>query len=152
MKHIARIIATTCYSGYFPFAPGTVGSVIGLVLFWFIPEFRGMTLASASVVLFFLGVWAATVVDKVDGTHDAGLINVDEVVGMWISLLFLPSNVSVWWWIVAFFLFRGFDIVKPFPAGWAQKLPRGWGVMIDDVFAGIYANLVLQIILRLILG
>ena len=68
------------------------------------------------------------------------------MVGMWISLLFLPVSITWTGWIAAFFLFRFFDIIKPFPAGASQKLPAGWGIMIDDVFAGLYANLAVRLI------
>jgi phosphatidylglycerophosphatase A len=70
---------------------------------------------------------------------------VDEMAGMWISLLFLPFRLNHFWLLGAFFLFRFFDIVKPFPVNRAQNLPRGWGIMIDDVAAGLYANAVLRL-------
>ena len=145
MKHLARIIATGLYSGYFPFAPGTVGSGVGLFIYICLPGFRSYRFMAVSVLLFFIGVWAATQVEKTDG-HDASIINVDEIVGMWISLWFLPSSLSWYGWIGGFFVFRLFDIMKPFPANISQKLSRGWGVMMDDIIAGIYTNIVLQIL------
>jgi len=150
VKRFANFIATSFYSGYFPFAPGTVGSVVALFIFWMVPGLRGTILLLSLIVVFFIGVWAAFQVEKTDG-HDASIINIDEMVGMWLSLVFLPDGISWIWWIVAFFLFRFFDILKPFPVGWSQKLRGGWGVMIDDVLAGLYTNLILQLFIRLLL-
>jgi len=119
--------------------------VLALLFFGFLPGMRGHTLLLLIGIVFIVGVWAATEVEKTDG-HDASIINVDEVVGMWISLLYLPIGMSWLWWAGAFFIFRGFDIFKPWPVGWSQKLPRGWGVMMDDVLAGCYTNLMLRLL------
>ena len=124
---------------------------MALLIFWLIPELRGTTLLLTLIAVFFIGVWAAFHVEKTDG-HDASIINIDEMVGMWLSLVFLPDGISWIWWIVAFFLFRFFDILKPFPVGWSQKLRGGWGVMMDDIFAGLYTNIILQLFIRLLLG
>lgn len=146
MNKILRIIATGFYSGYSPIAPGTVGSALALGIYWLFPGFRGVPLFLSTGILFLIGVWAATEVEKTDG-HDASIINIDEVVGMWVTLLFLPSK--SWWlpMLIAFFLCRLFDIFKPFPVGHSQKLPRGWGVMVDDVLASLYAGFCLRFIL-----
>ena len=147
---IIRLIGSGLYSGKSPVAPGTAGSLVGLGLYMAIPGFSGWMLLGAVVLFFFIGVWTATEIEKTEG-HDAGFITLDEVVGMWISLLFLP-DAALWKTVIpAFFLFRIYDIIKPFPAGRSQNLPGGWGVMVDDVFAGIYANLTLQIVFRFII-
>ena len=144
MNRIAQLLGTSLYSGYFPIAPGTVGSVGALLCYLFIPFCNGLPLVFITVIFFFIGVWAATEVEKTAG-HDASIINIDEVVGVWISLFFLPEDFKFWGWLAAFFLFRFFDIVKPFPIDQSQKLTAGWGVMMDDVLAGVYTFLVLQI-------
>ncbi len=100
---------------------------------------------AAALIFFFVGVIAAGEVEKTDG-HDASIINVDEIVGMWLALLFLPAGLSFVWTIGSFFFFRGFDIWKPFPINHSQKLPGGWGVMMDDLLAGMYTNLMLRLI------
>lgn len=123
---------------------------MALFIFWMVPGLRGTTLLLSLIVVFSIGVWAAFQVEKTD-RHDASIINIDEMVGMWLSLVFLPDGISWIWWIVAFFLFRFFDILKPFPVGWSQKLRGGWGVMMDDVLAGLYTNLILQLFIRLLL-
>ncbi len=95
--------------------------------------------------LFFTGVWAATVIEKEAG-KDAGIITIDEWCGMWISLLFLPLS-PFWIPLMGFVFFRLFDIWKPFPIDKLQNIKGGWGVMLDDVAAGILANLLLRSIL-----
>jgi phosphatidylglycerophosphatase A len=147
MNKISRFLATGFYSGYSPIAPGTAGSAVAWVIFILIPGLRDVPLLLTSIVVFFIGVKVATDVEKTDG-HDASVIVIDEVVGMWISLLFLPASISWAGWVAAFFIFRLFDIIKPFPAGRSQKLPAGWGIMVDDMFAGIYTNLAVQLIFR----
>lgn len=149
MKIVYRLLATGFYSGYFPIAPGSVGSAVALFIFWIVPSMRGFALLVVVVALFFIGAICATEVEKSDG-RDASIINIDEIVGMWVSLLFLPPNIS-WKLIIAgFFIFRAFDIFKPFPINRSQNIKRGWGVMIDDLIAGIYTNLSLRIVLFLI--
>ncbi|MCK4385873.1 MAG: phosphatidylglycerophosphatase A [candidate division Zixibacteria bacterium] len=138
-----RLICTFFFVGYFPFAPGTFGSLITLVIIWFlIPSFFYILLP-VSIGLFFISIWSATKGEEIFG-KDGRQIVIDEVIGMFISLLFVPKEIS--WYVIAFFLFRLFDIVKPPPARGAEKLKGGWGVTLDDVIAGIYANVSLHII------
>ncbi len=146
MRILSRLLATGFYSGYFPIAPGTVGSAIGLSLLLLFPALHGLSLLLFSIIFFFIGVWAATIVEKTDG-KDASIINIDEIVGMWLSVIFLPSWLPWYWLIIAFFIFRIFDIIKPPPVNKSQKIPKGWGVMIDDVLAGLYTNLFMRILI-----
>lgn len=145
MNRFYRLLATGLYTGYSPIAPGTAGSVLALIVYFLIPGFREWILLLTTLILFFIGVIAASEVEKTDG-HDASIINVDEIVGMWIALLFLPGGLSFVWIVGSFFLFRGFDIWKPFPINHSQKLSGGWGVMVDDLLAGVYTNLILRLI------
>ena len=98
---------------------------------------------------FVLGVWACEVSDRRLGMHDQGALVWDEVIGMWITLFAAPAQ---WWWmIVGFALFRLFDIWKPWPVSWAdRRVHGGLGVMLDDVAAGIYALIVLQLVAALV--
>ena len=146
MNRFSRIIATGFYTGYSPFAPGTAGSGLALIVFWIIPGMRGIPLLVVIGAAFFMGVWVAGRVEETDG-HDASIINIDEIVGMWLALLFLPAGLSWAWTAGAFVLFRVFDVLKPFPIGKSQELPRGWGVMMDDVLAGLAANGSLRMVL-----
>jgi phosphatidylglycerophosphatase A len=144
---IARLISATFGLGYFPIAPGTVASAVAIIGLWFLPPVpTGIWMASLAI-LFLVGVWTATIAEETWG-HDAGRINYDEVVGMAVTVIAVPKHYLVY--IVSFFVFRLFDIVKPFPVNVSQKLPGGWGVMIDDVLAGIYGNILVQIIFRLV--
>lgn len=151
VNRIARFLGTGFYSGYFPKAPGTIGSAVALLLYLFFSWFRGSSLLIGAGLFFLIGLWASALIEKEVG-HDAPIINIDEIVGMWLTLLFLPPELPLYWLGVAFLLFRFFDIVKPFPVGWSQKLPSGWGVMMDDVLAGVYANVILRICIYIFLS
>ena len=143
---ISVFISTTMGSGFFPVAPGTIGAIIAILVMWFLPEISWQKLLFSSVLFYFIGVWAARETERKLQKHDPGCINWDEVVGMMISLIAVPKTWIVY--IVAFVLFRFFDIVKPQPVDASQKLSGGWGVMTDDVIAGIYSNIILQILFR----
>lgn len=150
LKEKAAIaLSTTLGSGFFPFAPGTVGALIAVVLLWFLQPIMGWLWIVSVAASFVVGVKAAQISDTCWRTEDSGRINWDEVVGMMISVFAIPNN--PWLWVSAFFLFRFFDIIKPFPVRQAEKLPHGWGVMTDDALAGVYSNLCLQVMIRFIL-
>jgi phosphatidylglycerophosphatase A len=150
VRKIALALATGLGAGYSPFAPGTAGALLAAALYWVFPDpslgLGGIPLLLVVVVAgFFLGVWASEHAEKAYG-HDSGRIVIDEIVGMWIVMLWVPKTWKLL--VVGFLLCRFFDIVKPFPAGRSQSLRGGWGVMIDDVVAGVYGNLVLQVVWR----
>ncbi len=153
MNHIYMFFATGFWSGYAPKAPGTAGSLVAALLLvlisYLVPEHHHTSTLIAMIVAFFtIGVFAANQLEKNLG-KDPSCIVIDEFVGMWITLLFLPSS----WWIISlgFVLFRIFDIFKPFFIQTIDtKVGGGWGVMLDDVLAGIYANICLQFIVRMI--
>ncbi len=147
MRTVAKVIGTTFGSGFFPIAPGTVGSAVAAVALWFLPMIQPATLVFITAIFFFIGVWASTKCEREWG-HDPGKVNWDEVVGMTITLMAVPKHWIVY--LAGFFLFRFFDVLKPFPIHKLQSLPRGWGVMADDVLAAIYANVILQIVFQLI--
>lgn len=142
----ACALATTFYSGYFPVAPGTVGAALAALLLWLVRIDQGWPLLLALAVVTIAGVWAAGLAERRWGP-DPGRVNWDEVAGMMTALLFLPRSGMVY--LLAFVLFRFFDILKPPPVSTAERLPRGWGIMADDLLAGIYSNLILQLIVRL---
>lgn len=152
MNALAHVLATAAYSGHFPIAPGTVGSAAGLVV-WAAARTAGagpaaeILLAAAILVA---GAWAATVVERQTGTTDPGIVVIDEVMGMCVTLVAAPFS-----WTAAlagFFLFRAFDIVKPPPARALEKAHGGWGIMLDDLAAGVYAWIVLRVLLALAPG
>lgn len=145
LTHAAGWIATGFGAGLFPRAPGTAGSLVALIPWWFV--LRGLPLAWYVAVLalaFALGVWACNVAGKRLGVDDHRALVWDEFVGQWIALCAAPSG---WPWMVAgFLLFRLFDVWKPWPIRVAdRRVHDGFGVMLDDVLAGIYALILMQI-------
>jgi phosphatidylglycerophosphatase A len=135
----ATLVATGGYSGYAGIVPGTVGSLVGLILYLPLAAAASVRLCLlATLALFFLGVLASGRMERAWKVKDPQPIVIDEIVGMWISLLFVPFEAG--YFLAAFVLFRLFDIIKPFPARQAELLVGGWGIMVDDVVAGIYAN------------
>ncbi len=141
-------VATMGPCGHAPAAPGTFGSAAGLLLFWAVRASGSLALeAVVLVAVTVIGVAAATRVESAYGRRDPGLIVVDETAGMLVTLAAVP--VGLGGAVVGFLAFRFFDIVKPFPARRAERLPGGWGVMADDVVAGLYAQAVLRLLLWL---
>ena len=139
----AQFVATGAGSGYAPFAPGTAGSLVGLLLFWPLSRLPFAGQAGVTVALFLLGTLAAAHLASRLGLKDPGIVVVDEVVGQWVSLLLLPlTPLTV---VLGFLLFRLLDVLKPWPARDFERLPGGWGIMADDVMAGIYANLLVRV-------
>ncbi len=138
-------IATGAYSGYLPKAPGTWGSLLG-VLLWAAGLHRLAPTSYAAVLggLFVIGTIAAGAAEKIVDQSDPGLVVIDEIVGQLIVLALAPKHpLAV---VAAFALFRFFDILKPFPVGWLdQHIHGGLGIMLDDVMAGLYALLILQV-------
>ena len=143
---LAVLLATVGYVGHFPIAPGTAGSAAALPLF-FLVRMAGSPALEVTVILVLLaaGCWAGSVAEAHYARTDPGYVVLDEVVGMLVTLLFIP--VSATGVLLGFFLFRLFDIVKPFPARQCERLHGGVGIMTDDVVAGIYGNLALRSIL-----
>jgi len=145
-SRLAVAFASFGYVGFAPVAPGTVGSAAAIPLFLLL-RWAGSPWLEVAVcgVLVVAGAWSARLTERALGVEDPGPVVIDEVVGMLVSLLFLPGTWPVI--LAAFIAFRLFDIVKPWPAGRLEDVPGGWGVMADDVMAGVYANLTIQILL-----
>jgi phosphatidylglycerophosphatase A len=149
VTRLAVFLATAGYTGYFPIAPGTVGSAVGLVVYALVWWTQSTALEVALILgLFAVGVWAGTIAEQYFGGIDPGPIVLDEVVGMLITLALIPVGISGA--LVGFFFFRLFDVIKPFPAGRFEKLHGGLGVMADDAMAAIYANVSLRIVMALL--
>ncbi|MFL6465746.1 MAG: phosphatidylglycerophosphatase A [Bryobacteraceae bacterium] len=147
MKHIALVLATWFGCGYFPWGPGTVGSLAGLLLAMGVEFYLGDTrkfLFGVTFILFMPAVWAATRTSEITGKKDPGLVVVDEVLGQWVTLLGVTSFRTISF-AAAFVLFRLFDIWKPWPVRQFERLPGGYGIVADDIAAGIYGALILYI-------
>lgn len=141
--HPARIVATWFWIGHIPIAPGTFGSLVALPAAWAIltfgGEYRQGLLFLAGCAAFVVGIWASGRYARHSRQDDPKEVVVDEVMGQWFALVFaLPDH--IWHLAVGFLAFRLFDILKPWPANWADKrIKGGWGIMLDDLVAGIYA-------------
>ena len=143
---VTKLFASAFFSGYSPVASGTVGSAVGAAIY-FIPGFESLVCIVPSIlIVFIVGIKAAAIMEQQYG-HDPSEVTIDEVVGMWISLLLLPKNIFIM--LTAFFLFRFLDIVKPFPAHKFDAMHGGFGIMMDDVVAGMYANIIIQLAVRI---
>ena len=143
-EHLALALATVGGVGYLPVAPGTWGTLAAIPIcmavsvpgsLWFY--------MSALLVVTLAGIWAAGVAERVLGKKDAGPVVIDEVAGFLVTMLLVP--ITALHLVAGFFLFRLFDVVKPYPARRLERVPGGPGVMLDDLAAGVYANLALQI-------
>ena len=137
-------LATGGYVGYAPFAPGTFGTMVGLPIVYLLSKAH-WALALILVVAFVFGaVWVAHSAESALKAKDPGCIVIDEIAGMCVTMLFIPLTLATG--IAGFFLFRLFDVIKPPPVRQVErKLHGGWGVVMDDVVAGIMANIVLRL-------
>jgi phosphatidylglycerophosphatase A len=137
------LLATGFTVGTIPFAPGTWGSLLGLPLWLAMAQLETAEAVACLLAVIGAAVWVADRAERVLGQKDAQCIVVDEVAGMLVGLAGVP--VSALNFLCAFAIFRLLDIVKPFPARRIeQRLPGGWGVVLDDVAAGIYCNLLMR--------
>ena len=143
------MLASVFGAGYSPVAAGTVGSFVTLVAIWLLPLTR-LRIGVALVVVIVIGIWACSRVERVLGRKDPGVIVIDEVAGMLLSVILLPQTPPVL--IAAFLLFRLFDVWKPFPARESQALTGGIGVMVDDLIAGFYTLILIMGALTLFPG
>ncbi len=149
MNQLFMAIATGFSIGKLPKAPGTWGSLAAFLPWFFI---RGLSLPlylAIVAALFVVGFFASGAAEKIMDRPDPGCIVIDEIVGMLITLTLAPAHPAAW--LLAFILFRLFDIFKPFPVSWLDRhIHGGMGIMLDDVMAGIYALVCLQIIWALL--
>jgi phosphatidylglycerophosphatase A len=131
-------------SGYFPKAPGTFASLLATITYFFVnPHWQ--TLSLLIVTSLVLGILLTPYIEQNSG-KDPSLIVIDEVAGQWLAFLFLPQN-NLAILITGFILFRIFDIWKPLGINKLQSIKSGWGVMLDDILAGVYANIILQVLI-----
>lgn len=168
-KDYLALAIATCGVGYLPLAPGTWGSLVGIGVYLLVrgalmkvffdlgPRYNfnllhiayGVIALELAVILAIAlaGIWAASRTELLSGRKDPGKVVIDEVVGQFIALIPVPFVLGTAWWaaILAFILFRVFDIVKPYPARRLESLESGLGIMADDVVAGVYAAMVVAV-------
>lgn len=143
---LADMLATFFYVGRFPVAPGTMASAVGALMAVGLHAWPVAYLAVMALVIV-VGFWASGPAEKAAGKKDPGFIVIDEVAGIMISFFMVPLSWAVI--ISGFFLFRAFDMFKIWPANKFEELGGARGIMMDDIMAGIYTNIVLQIAIRL---
>lgn len=142
LNYVNKLLGSGLYTGYIPFASGTFGSLAGLIIYY-IPGFeKPAVIIPAIIIVALYGIYAGSQFEKVYG-KDPAECTIDEIVGMWISLLFLPK--ILWVSIVVFLLWRFFDIIKPYPARQLEKLNGGLGIMIDDIVSSLYVFLIVHL-------
>jgi phosphatidylglycerophosphatase A len=142
---LGLFVATCGYIGYVPVAPGTFGSAAGLVLFALIRWSGSVAIELGSIALLLaLGVWSGNLAEKHFGRVDPAPVVLDEVAGMLITLALIP--VTLLGALVGFFIFRLFDVIKPWPANRLEALPGGLGMMADDAMAAVYGNVAIRIL------
>ncbi|MFA7347929.1 MAG: phosphatidylglycerophosphatase A [Desulfurivibrionaceae bacterium] len=151
MDRLFMTIATGFGSGYLPKAPGTWGSLLALPLHFFLRRLAPNHYALALAGIFFIAVITAGQAEKILDRKDPGVVVIDEVIGMLITLIGAPNNPLIW--LLGFLIFRLFDIFKPYPIRIIdQRINGGMGIVLDDVLAGIYSLIVLQLFCYAILG
>ena len=142
---ISEWIATCFKVGYLPFAPGTWGSIFAILLWWLLLKDLNTYIFGAIIIIFLLiGIVVSNIIIDQSGDHDPSYIIIDELVGQWLALFLIPDgffNIAI-----SFILFRFFDIIKPWPIRLIEKLPKGLGVMSDDLTAGLITLVLIQVI------
>jgi phosphatidylglycerophosphatase A len=149
MNSVSRAISTLFFVGYIPFAPGTCGTLAGLLFIWLVkPSLQWQAGILAGV--FLIGMITSGIAEKSLGEKDSKHIVIDELAGYLCSVIFLP--LTPFYMIAAFILFRFFDIIKPPPVSMFEKIGGGAGIMLDDIAAGVITNIILQICVVIISG
>ncbi|MEI6692544.1 MAG: phosphatidylglycerophosphatase A [Chlorobium sp.] len=149
LKLFAATIVSTCFGiGYFPVAPGTVTSALAVMCYAFVPAMHNASvLISLVLICIPAGIWAGTIMERQHGS-DPSIVTIDELAGQWLALVALPEGLLPV--VLSFVFFRFFDIAKPGPVDAVQRFPGGWGIMSDDVLAGLFTNLSVRGVLALL--
>jgi phosphatidylglycerophosphatase A len=145
MNRFFLVLATGFGVGYSPVAPGTLGTLVAIPIYYFLSENPSPLYEIILIGFFFLSVWISENAETFFGKKDDPRIVIDEVMGFLITMLWVPKTTG--FIMIGFFLFRFFDILKPFPIRRLERrLKGGWGIVLDDVMAGVYANIILHLI------
>ena len=150
MTKVAVLIATVGGLGYAPIAPGTFGSAAGILIYWFTRHWPMTWQLAVIALVTALGVWASTRAAEHFGKEDPGAVVVDEVAGQLVTLAFTGAGLTAT--ILAFFVFRVLDIVKPYPANRFERFHGGTGIMADDLMAGVYGCVLIHLAMRFVPG
>ena len=148
MNRFFLLLATGFGVGYSPIAPGTLGTLVAIPIYYFLSEIPSALYEITLIGFFFLSVWISENAETSFGKKDDQRIVIDEIIGFLITMLWVRKTTR--FIIIGFILFRFFDILKPFPIRRLEKgLKGGYGVVLDDVAAGVYANIILHLIGRI---
>jgi phosphatidylglycerophosphatase A len=146
MNFFVLLFATGFGVGFSPIVPGTMGTLIAIPIYYFLSSISTPVYELTLVTLFFFSSWIAGQAERYWEKKDDQRIVIDEIMGFLVTMLWVPK--SPLFIIAGFFLFRFFDILKPFPIRRLERVKAGYGVVLDDVLAGVYANIILQLIYR----
>jgi phosphatidylglycerophosphatase A len=149
-RFIVRCLASGFFSGHIPFAPGTCGTLIAIPIYLLlINVLQGWWYAGAVVVVTLFAIWISGLAEKMYGRKDPPQVVIDEIAGFLLTMIAMPPTAM--YLVLGFVLFRLFDILKPQPAAWINSRMRGGsGIVLDDIVAGLYANIVLQFLCRVL--
>ena len=150
MNRLALLLATAGGSGYAPIAPGTAGSAVGILCCILTRDWPALYQAICLSMIVIAGVWAASRAERLLQQEDPGPVVIDEVAGQLVTLFLVGGGAAALF--VGFLLFRALDIVKPWPASELERLPGGWGIMADDLMAGVSGWAIMMVIMRLFPG
>jgi phosphatidylglycerophosphatase A len=148
MNYFTTILATGFGVGYSPIAPGTLGTLLAIPIYYFLSELSFPLYELTLITFFFLSSWISEKAENYFGKKDDPRIVIDEMMGFFIAMLWVTK--TPFFILVGFILFRVFDIFKPFPIRRFEKVRGGFGVVLDDVMAGIYANIILHVLYNII--
>ena len=149
IRRLIKFITSVCYAGYSPVVPGTIGSLAGLIIYFLVRN-NVVLYAFSILFLFSLGIIFSAEAENIFRKKDAEAIVIDEACGMLLALFLVPFRTVLV--IAGFLLFRFFDVIKPPPARALEKIVGSWGIMLDDILAAVYTNVILQILSRSIPG
>lgn len=142
---IIKFLASGFYTGYFPVAPGTIGSLVGILACFLLQYVPFTTYAIVVILTLIAGIYISGEAEKIYQKKDSSHIVIDEIAGIFFTFIYLPKGIS--FLLPGFVAFRFFDILKPFPIRLIdEKIKGGWGIMLDDVLAGIFANILIRLI------
>ncbi len=145
MTKLALALASAGGAGFFPFAPGTVGSAVGIGVYLLTRQWSPAAQIALLIAIIIVGIWAGDVAARALGREDPGPVVIDEVAGQLVTLLL--TGAAFWGAVIGFFVFRVLDIIKPPPARQLEGLHGGLGIMADDLMAGVYGWVVVTGIL-----
>jgi len=148
-KKSILMISSGLGTGYSPVAPGTFGTLLASILYLLILPQNIYAYFAILIILGFTAVFVSAEADKLYESDDNPRIVIDEIVGLWVTMALLPKSIELA--VIGFVLFRFFDVIKPLYIRQIQKLNGGWGIVADDVLAGIYSNIILQVLVRTLL-